>query len=250
MTLCFVTGTDTGVGKTALTAWCLAAARRSGHNWAAMKPVQTGAVRARNNGLCGDLARVARAAGWRPSEEEVPWCQPYVFATPCSPQRAAALERTRIDWERLRMAVEQLRRRYEVVLVEGAGGLRVPIVGRRTMLELAQELAAPVLVAARPGLGTLNHTLLTVERLWDCGLTVLGVVLVASQPGRWTPLMSDNEATLRRFGVPVLGRLPYAPSWPRSPRRAVRFWASHPGTRWVQKVLHELSHKSAGSPRQ
>lgn len=231
----FITGTDTGVGKTALTATLLAAARAAGIDAAPMKPVQTG-VRLTGR-LAGDLRVASHAAAWRPSPGETHLLCPYRFAPTCSPHLAAAKAGVTLRLSHIVRAMRALQESYDSVIVEGAGGVSVPIGGRRTMLDLIAALELPVLVAARPGLGTLNHTMLTCAALREHGAEVAGVVMVQSRPGRWTPLMRDNMATLRRFGIPILGRLPFMPGFARTPRAAVRKVLRHPAVAWMAALL-------------
>jgi dethiobiotin synthetase len=169
-TALFVTGTDTGVGKTVATAaiaWTMAA---GGERVGVLKTAQTGVA----PGEPGDAEFVLAAAG----SGQVPAdaCA-YRYRAPAAPLVAARAECTALDLAHIVAAYERLRDQYEVVLVEGAGGLLVPLADGWNMADLARALALPVLVVARPGLGTLNHTLLTVEALRSRGLELLGVVL-------------------------------------------------------------------------
>jgi len=231
----FVTGTDTGAGKTALTAILGAAARAAGIDAVPMKPVQTGVPGGRRPS--GDLRIAAAAAGWSPAPGETDLASPYRFARPCSPHRSAALAGHVISFRTILRSFRALRARHDAVIVEGAGGVWVPVAGRRTMLDLMQALRLPVLVAARPGLGTLNHTMLTCGAIRSRGLELAGVVMIQAGPERWTALMQDNLETLRRFGVPVLGRLPHLPDFARQPRRACLRALRHPQTRWIAPLL-------------
>jgi dethiobiotin synthetase len=231
----FVTGTDTGAGKTVLTAVLVAAARAAGIDTVPMKPVQTGVPRGRRP--VGDLRIVARAAAWRAEPDEADLVSPYRFAPACSPHRAATLAGRPIEFEAILRAFCMLRPRHEALIVEGAGGVLVPVGERRTMLDLMEAMRLPVLVAARPGLGTLNHTMLTCEALRARRLEIAGVVMVQARPGRWSPLMEDNRRTLQRFGVPVLGRLPHMPGFARDPRAACLRALGRPATRWLGPLL-------------
>lgn len=235
----FVTGTDTGVGKTALAAVLFAAARAAGRDWAVMKPAQTGVVR-RSRDIGGDAAIAARAAAWRPPAAERAWVNPIVLRAPCSPCRAARIEGATVSLARLAAAAAALARRHEALIVEGSGGVMVPLCGRRTMLDLMAALGLSVVVAARPGLGTINHTLLTCEAIQRRGLRLAGVVLVQSAPGRWTPLMNDNLATLRRFHIPALGRLPHMVGFPRRARAAVRRLLVSRACPWLAPLLDSI----------
>ncbi len=235
----FISGTDTGVGKTALTSVLLAAARSCGGNWIAAKPVQTGVhpcTSPRRRPL-GDLALAARAAGWHPPLEWLEHLQPYVLPSPSSPHRAAELAGQRIDLVRILRGLRIVGRAADGLLVEGAGGLLVPLNERHTMLDLVARLGLPVVLAIRPGLGTLNHTFLSCEALWRRRIRLIGCVAVMCRSERWTALMQHNLRTLRQSGVPVLGRLPYLADWARHPRAAVLRALRSPVLRWVCPLL-------------
>src|SRR5205823_6125393 len=139
-----------------------------------MKPVQTGALRT-PDGLIAPDARflTAAAGGTDPPELVCPVC----LEPPLAPSVAARLEGRAISVRAIMAAYDELRRRHECLIVEGAGGLAVPIARTYLMRDLAREMALPLLVVARPGLGTINHTLLTVEFARASGLEVLGVVI-------------------------------------------------------------------------
>lgn len=177
----FVTGTDTGVGKT-LVAGMLAAATGAGY-W---KPVQTGSREGMDSGW---VRRVCGVPGARIAPEA------HVFPEPVSPHLAAELAGGRIetgtfDWPKLPGSV----------IAEGAGGVMVPLNERETVLDLALYLQAQVLVVARTGLGTINHTLLTVDRLRSSGARIFGVVLSG------TPNRNNVEAIAERARVPVVAQ--------------------------------------------
>ena len=202
----FITGTDTGVGKTALAAALLAALRRAGRDAAPAKPVQTGCPRGHP---APDLDFVLRAAGLAVPREEYAWMAPYRFEPPCSPHLAARRAGVRISLSVIERSLRRLAARHELLLVEGAGGVMVPLNPAHTMRDLMARLGLPVLVAARPGLGTINHTLLTLESLRGAGLRVAAVVLVQGRPGRRTYIDQDNEITLARRGRTPVRRLSY-----------------------------------------
>lgn len=198
----FVTGTDTGVGKTVVAAALALAAQARGRRVTPLKPAQTGvADRAQ-----GDAAFVARLLGLETAPEAI--C-PYLLRAPLAPAVAAGLEGRRLDPAIVVRAYEALRADHDYVVVEGAGGVMVPFSDGVDMGGLAERLDLPVVVAARPGLGTLNHTLLTLEALHRRGLTVLGVILSGypSEPGLDA---LTNPATLARITpVPLLGAIPF-----------------------------------------
>jgi dethiobiotin synthetase len=186
----FVTGTGTGVGKTVVVA-----AICSNTGALPMKPLQTGAM------TDDDLAFVARVTG-RPAPPPV-----YVFDEPLAPKVAAERAGVTIDVGEIARAYERLRERDGHVVVEGAGGLLVEIAEGVTMADLAHRLELPVVVVCRPGLGTLNHTALTVEAARARGLGVLGVV-VSGWPKDPDVATRTNPNELRRI-APLLGVIPH-----------------------------------------
>jgi malonyl-CoA O-methyltransferase len=184
----FVTGTDTGVGKTVVAA-CLARAWRAGY-W---KPVQTGAAAADDDTNDDTNTVVALAAL---SAEHV-YAPTYVLRAPLSPHAAAELEGVRITMD----AITPPPTAHPLV-VEGAGGLFVPLNDRDFMIDLMAKLALPVLLVARSTLGTINHTLLSLAALRSRRLPIAGVVLNG-------PPNAGNRAAIERFGrVRVLAELP------------------------------------------
>lgn len=202
----FITGTDTDVGKTALSALLLAEIRRRGINAAPMKPAQTGCV----GDAVPDLDYSLSMASMDVSEEDYANMAPYRFVPACSPHLAAELAGTEIDIAEMVIAARALADDYEFILAEGAGGLIVPLNRRETMLDLMQALKFPILLAARPGLGTINHTLLSIRTLRSEGLEIAGVVFVNAGNQNPTFIESDNAATIEQFGkVPILGTIPY-----------------------------------------
>lgn len=208
----FITGTDTGVGKTLVSAALLSVLRSAGVDAVPMKPIQTGAIR--RNGLwrSPDLDFCLARAGLKPGHLEYARMAPYCFAKSCSPHLAAAAAGRRIDFRRINACFRALQARHALVVVEGAGGVYAPIQGRKTMLDLMCMLDLPVVVVARLGLGTINHTLLTLDRLRRAQVRVRGVVFNATCPGRLGDIEQDNMKTIARLGrVRVLGRLPFVP---------------------------------------
>lgn len=185
----FVTGTDTGVGKT-LACATLVRAWQSAY-W---KPLQTG-----TDDGDDDTARVAELAQL-PADYLLPPGRQYRY--PASPDYAARLENTRVEVAQLPLPQHQ-----RPIVVEGAGGVLVPINDRETMLDLIAALGLPCVVVARSGLGTINHTLLTLEALRRRGQQVAGLILSG-------PSAPHNRADLERYGqvrvlleIPPLGRV-------------------------------------------
>ena len=196
----FVTGTDTGVGKTALAASVCAALAARGERVAAFKPVVTGLDDESGEfGHDHELLAVAANAGQAPED-----VAPYRFGPPLSPHLAAELAGERIEPAQLLQAA----RAHELLVCEGVGGLLVPITTGYLVRDLAIDLELPVVVAARTGLGTINHTLLTVEAARTAGLNVAGVVMTPwpDEPARIE--RSNHETVERLSGVPVSGLPP------------------------------------------
>jgi dethiobiotin synthetase len=166
----FVSGTDTGVGKTVVACALLRALRERGLDAGAMKPMETGV------GAEGPLDALAlrEAAGGTDSVDEV--C-PLRFALPAAPNVAAKHENRAVDLDRVTAAYASLAARHAFMVVEGAGGLLVPTREPDTMADLAGSLGLPVLVVARAALGTINHTRLTLEALAARRLRLAGVVI-------------------------------------------------------------------------
>lgn len=188
----FVTGTDTGVGKTVVAAAVTLALREKGWRVATFKPVETG-VDSRET-QTSDTAILCRASGFlSPDEVNV-----YRLSHPLAPAVAAELEDVDIDVHHLVERFHDLRRRSDGVIVEGVGGVMVPIRWDYSVLDLIAELGIPVLLVARAGLGTVNHTALTYAALRARGMNIWAVVLnrYPPHPG-WAE--RTNPDALRRF---------------------------------------------------
>lgn len=202
-----VTGTDTGVGKTAVSAGLLAALRRRGVPVAALKLVETG-WSGGPDGWPPDGACLVRAAGLTLPREQV---VPYALPEPLAPTVAARRAGVTIDPARLEAAYTALARQYGLVLVEGAGGLAVPVTDALNMADLAAAWRLPVLVVARPGLGSINHTVLTVCYARAKGLQVLGVVINGYPATPGVAEVTNPAVIAAMTGVPLLGVLPHLP---------------------------------------
>jgi dethiobiotin synthetase len=198
----FVTGTDTGVGKTEVACAILRAERARGVDVVGMKPAQSGHDPVESS----DAERLRAASdGVEPLEAICP----YSFRAPLAPAVAARLEGKEVSLERIVDAARALATRHAAVLVEGAGGLLVPLAARETYADLAVLLGLPALVVARAGLGTVNHTALTCEALARRGITVSGIVLNRLAPAD-DPSVPHNAAEIERLtGAPVLATLPH-----------------------------------------
>lgn len=206
----FVTGTDTGVGKTVVSAALVAAARARGIDAVPMKPVQTGCTLNGRMHVATDLEFALSMSGLRPAPAERERMAPYCFQPACSPHLAARLARRPIRIDHICTAARRLERDHDALVVEGAGGILVPINAKRTQLDVMVRLDLPVILVSPPGLGALNHTLLSLERLHDAGLTVAAIMIVCTAAGGARYIEDDNRQTLKSFtGLPVMGPLPY-----------------------------------------
>lgn len=204
MTGVFVTGTDTGIGKTMVSAWLV-------RSWQAdyWKPVQSGI----HDGLDADVVRgVAPDAIIHPSA--------YMLNAPLSPHQAAGLDGVSIQLDAF-----HLPKTARPLVVEGAGGVLVPLNDRHLMVDLMVLLGLPVLMVARSGLGTINHCLLTLEALQRRGLAIGGVVMSG-------PPNDANRQAIEHFsGVAVVGQLPQlsgVDALTRHPPLTWRPWEQHP----------------------
>ncbi|WP_338826424.1 ATP-dependent dethiobiotin synthetase BioD 1 [Moorella thermoacetica] len=205
-----VTGTDTGVGKTVITAGLTGVWRRHGVPAVAIKPVQSGAVLHSGDLIPEDVAFYRLAAGLNEPLDEL---NLYRFAPAVSPHLAATLSGEKVLPARLVHFCREALRRHRLTLVEGAGGLGVPLSGPQfTVADLCRELALSLLVVARPGLGSINHTVLTVSYARSYGLEVTGIIINGLRPEAAGPTEKDNPGVIETMtGVPVLGIVPYLP---------------------------------------
>jgi len=206
----FITGTDTGVGKTRIGAALAHLLLGRGLSVRVRKPVESGCLTGPDGGLVPQDASVLREAAG--STEPLELICRYRLQAPLSPERAAELEGMTLDLGRLHAACMEGIRSDDFLLVEGAGGFYSPIARGALNADLASGLGLPVLVVAPDRLGTLNHTLLTLEAVRMRGLTLAGLIL--NQPALQTDPMMDNAAELERWlQIPVL-RVPYSPGVP------------------------------------
>ena len=232
----FVTGTDTGIGKTVVACAVAAWGRLQGYDVGVMKPVATGGRRRFHDGqwrwVSDDAVRLAAAA-----DVNDPWplVNPVCFREPLAPWTAALREHRRIRVTAMRDAFAALAARHEYLVVEGAGGLLVPLNARATVADVAAQLGLPLLLVARPRLGTLNHTLLSLDGIRHRGLRCLGVVINHSQPAPRHPMERLAERTnpglLTRM-APLLGVLPFRQGLLKDGRHLHRRLA-----RWIEEHL-------------
>lgn len=224
----FVTGTGTEVGKTVVAAAIARTLSAAGRRVAVFKPAVTGldelpAADGPKTDICGrksarrraDHVVLRGAAGSRQGDAEV---APYRYGPPMSPHLAAELAGEEIEPERLRAAARAAAATGDVLVCEGVGGLLVPLSPGYLVRDLAADLGLPLVVAASPGLGTINHTLLTIEAARAAGLAV-GAVVLTPWPGEPGEIERSNRETIATLGgvrVETLPRLDLGDpgSWP------------------------------------
>lgn len=206
----FVTGTDTEVGKTVISTALLLALRQRGVDAGYLKPVATGGLEENGRLVSPDLVFVREVAGLvDPPESSNPLCLRHALA----PLVAARLEGVHISVAEVRSLWRSTLERHQFTIVEGVGGVMVPLTSRLILLDLMVDLDLPTLVVARPGLGTINHTLLTMGAVRDRGLKVAGFVFTGPDPQLPPdPAIPYNSQLITDFsGVPFLGSLPWLP---------------------------------------
>ncbi len=206
----FVTGTDTGIGKTVISGALAMLLREQGKRVGVFKPVATGCRRDVRLGLiCEDAEFLAHCADTDATLEEI---NPVRYAGELAPMVAADHTKRPIDWDAIDRSWAMLSAQNDVVVVEGAGGLLVPIDRKTTMADLIERWKLPVIVVARAGLGTINHTLLTLEAFRQRKLKVAGVVINGYRPGSATLAEETNPdviARLARIDIPII--VPFDP---------------------------------------
>ncbi|MFO0705472.1 MAG: dethiobiotin synthase [Nitrospira sp.] len=230
----FITGTDTAVGKTLVTAALARSLATRGFDIGVMKPVETGVVR----GYPSDAERLSRAAQVSDSLDLV---RPYAFRLPVAPLDAARAERRTIKMSTIVRAYQQLHARHDLLLVEGAGGVRVPITSRIDVLDLIEKLNIPVLVVGQAGLGGVNHAMLTLDALRERRIPVLALVLNRACPAKMTIEKRQECSTLELLkesaGVPVIGPLPYMTGVDARFARAVEAMAENGEIKKLTKLV-------------
>lgn len=204
----FITGTDTGVGKTFVAAELIKSLVKKRVRTAPMKPVETGCRV--QNGIVNPADAIALKEAAR-VDIPLELVNPYALQHPLAPSVACGFEGIRIEIDKIKSSFIELSRQFDFVVVEGVGGLMVPIIGSYFFANLACDLSLPTIIVSRPGLGTINHTLLTVlaARVW--GLDLIGVVINYSEPQTNSLAEKSNPKVIELLSdVPILGIVPFA----------------------------------------
>jgi dethiobiotin synthetase len=203
----FITGTDTGVGKTVISVALIKAAGLLGFRAGGMKPLETGCLKEGDVLIPSDGMFIKTMAHM---EENIKNISPCCFENPLAPLPASEIEGIPVELTNIRSAYIHLVRNYDVVIIEGIGGLLVPIKRDYFFIDLARDFGLPLIVVSRPGLGTLNHTMLTVNYAIKEGLDVAGIIINYSRPPEDTLAEETNPDIINQISpVPIIGIFPY-----------------------------------------
>ncbi|MEW6007809.1 MAG: dethiobiotin synthase [bacterium] len=195
----FITGTDTGVGKTLITGLLGRYLLERGLNVVTQKWVDAGGL---------DIKTHFRLMKKKPSLT-IDYFSPYIFKFPCSPHLCSRIFNKPIEPDVIKKRFLFLKEKYDIVLVEGTGGLLTPISRKALLIDIAKELSLPILVVSRNKLGTINHSLLTIEALKNRNMEILGIVF--NNPRREKEeILKDNPKIIKGLTkIKVFGRLPW-----------------------------------------
>lgn len=214
----FITATDTGVGKTIVTAGLARALQRMGYDVGVMKPIATGGriQRTKRRKLCvsSDAVFLKKASGVK---DDLDLINPVCLVPPLAPSAAAHIAKQSVNLKRIHKAYQTLRKQHEILLVEGIGGLLVPIKDNYFVSDFIKDFKLPVLVVSRPNVGTINHTLLTINLARAKKLSIKGFLFNSTQPyhpgqylSRRNNQLVTSERIIQRIAkVPYLGAIPH-----------------------------------------
>jgi dethiobiotin synthetase len=200
----FITATDTGIGKTVVAAGLALALKGRGLNVGVMKPVATGCS-GEGRLVSSDAVYLFEAA----ENEYAPLTSPVRFRNPVAPSIASIYEQKEIDLDVIRSAYSELQKHYDYVIVEGIGGLLVPIKKNFLVANLIREMELPIVIVSNVNLGAINHTLLTVDSALMRGFTIKGIIFNRAPVVNYSLAELTNPRVIHELtGLPVLGTLP------------------------------------------
>jgi dethiobiotin synthetase len=203
----FITGTDTDIGKTVVTACLTTLFKSQDMDVGVMKPIETGVDPACSSSANSDAKFLMESSSSTDAEEEV--C-PYRLKTPASPYQAAQIAGIQIQPSTIIEKFKVLRSRHRIMMVEGIGGILVPITYKYSVADLALEIGLPLIIVSRLRVGTLNHTLLTINAAQQYGLKIKGIILNQHEAGGLNDVEIKQGELLEEFsGIPILGICPY-----------------------------------------
>lgn len=230
---CYITGTDTGVGKTLVTGALAVCLARRGVDVGIMKPIETGVSSELSSPSDGTLLNTLNHQA-----ENLERVSPYRFLFPLAPLDASRKEHLPIQFSRIRSIYFDFAKRYDFLLVEGVGGVMVPLTEHLSVRDLIQQLGIPCIVVSRALLGTVNHTLLTLHALQGLNIPVLAVILNTATKGPLTKEQEcQNDSTIgliQEFSsLPVFGPLPHTPQLEKNWKTGIKQMAE-------EKAINEL----------
>jgi dethiobiotin synthetase len=215
----FITGTDTGVGKTVIVAALVKSIGLLGYSVCGMKPIETGCkkseFRVQSSRLKVQKEKLIPSDGMFLREiagmdDSIDLVTPITFENPLAPMVASDIEGIPVDIDKIHKAYKELSKKYDVVIIEGIGGLLVPVRKDYFVLDLARDFRLPLIVVSRPGLGTLNHTMLTVNYAIKEDLNVAGIIINYTRPPKDTIDEETNPEVIKQISpIPLIGIFPY-----------------------------------------
>ncbi len=214
----FIAGTDTEVGKTFIAGGLARMWLKRGERVGVMKPIESGCVRSEGGLQPLDALFLKEMSS---ATDNLDLIVPYRLEHSLAPSIAAELEGVKIDLENVKSIYQQLEVKYDIILVEGAGGLLSPLYKTFTNTDLIKLLEIPVIVVARNALGTINHTLLTVEYARSNGLTILGIIINNLSPNADLSTKDNPRVINELSGLPLLGVIPFLPFPHREDRELI-----------------------------
>jgi len=201
----FITGTDTGVGKTVVAAGLAMVLRNRGMRVGVMKPVATGCFGETGHLVSADAVYLFEAA----ENEYASLTSPVRFRNPVAPSIASIYEQKEVDLDAIRKAYRELQKHYDYLIVEGIGGILVPIKKNYLVANMIREMNLPVLIVSHVSLGAINHTLLTVDSALIRGFLIKGIVFNRAPLVNYSLAELTNPRVIHELtGLPVLGTLP------------------------------------------
>jgi len=207
----FVTGTDTGVGKTFVSVKLMEMYREAGHVPGYFKPVATGCIYKEGELVSEDVLSIQRKTGY---QEDFSLINPARYELPAAPLIAAQMSGGTVPLSRIRGSYNTLKEKYECLIVEGIGGVLVPLTETYMIIDLIKDFDCGALIVTRPNLGTINHTALTVRMLKDFGIRILGIVVTQAShidPGIGEKAAFEVIENLTR--VPILKKFQHEMNW-------------------------------------
>jgi dethiobiotin synthetase len=201
----FITATDTGIGKTIVSAGFALALKERGMRVGVMKPVATGCVAYGKRLISSDAVYLFEAA----QNEYAPLTNPIRLRNPVAPSIASVYEQREIDLDDIRSAFQNLQKHYDFIIVEGIGGLLVPIKDKFLVANMIREMELPIVIVSHSSLGAINHTLLTIDSALIRGFIIKGIIFNRTPLVNYSLAEMTNPRVIHELsGVPVLGSLP------------------------------------------